>query len=202
MNQKIMQKVSYGLFALTAREGEKDNGCIINTVSQVASEPNTIAISVNKNNYTHDMIVDTGEFNVSILSESAKFDTFKHFGFQSGKNVDKFASIGITRANNGIAVIQTKETNGYISGKVFQEIDLGSHTLFIASVIDGEAFSDTPSATYSFYFSNIKPKIMEQKKVVKGWICTICGYIYEGETLPDDYFCPVCKHRASDFIPL
>lgn len=123
MNQKIMQKVSYGLFALTAREGEKDNGCIINTVSQVASEPNTIAISVNKNNYTHDMIVDTGEFNVSILSESAKFDTFKHFGFQSGKNVDKFASIGITRANNGIAVIQTKETNGYISGKVFQEID-------------------------------------------------------------------------------
>lgn len=202
MDSNVMQKLSYGLFVLTAREGDKDNGCIINTVTQVASEPNTISISVNKANYTHDMIKKTGEFNVSILSESAKFETFKHYGFQSGRNVDKFADISISRSNNGIAVIHTEETNAFISGKVLQSIDLGSHTLFIASVEDGTIFTDAPSATYAYYFSNIKPKPEVKSDVKKGWICTICGYIYEGEELPEDFICPVCKHPASDFKPL
>lgn len=202
MDPKVMQKLSYGLFILTARDGDKDNGCIINTVTQVASEPNTISISVNKANYTHDMIMKTGKFNVSILSEKAKFDTFKHYGFQSGRDVDKFAGISISRADNEITVINTEETNGFISGKVLQSIDLGSHTLFIANVEDGEVFSDIPSATYAYYFTNIKPKQEAKTEVKKGWICTICGYIYEGEELPEDFICPVCKHPASDFKPL
>ena len=200
INLDVMKKLTYGLFVLTARDGQKDNGCIINTAVQVASEPNTISISVNKANYTHDMILKTGKFNVSILSEEAKFDTFKHFGFQSGRDVDKFAEVEISRADNGIAIIHNEQTNGYLSGKVIQSIDLGSHTLFIATVEDGEVWSDTPSATYGYYFANIKPKPEPKKR--KGWICTICGYIYEGEVLPDDFICPVCKHPASDFRPL
>lgn len=201
MNLDVMRKLTYGLFVLTARDGQKDNGCIINTAVQVASEPNTISISVNKANYTHDMILKTGKFNVSILSEEAKFDTFKHFGFQSGRDVDKFAEVEISRADNGIAIIHNEQTNGYLSGKVIQSIDLGSHTLFIATVEDGEVWSDTPSTTYAYYFANIKPKPQPKPKQ-KGWICTICGYIYEGEVLPDDFICPVCKHPASDFRPL
>ena len=201
MNPDVMKKLTYGLFVLTARDGQKDNGCIINTAVQVASEPNTISISVNKANYTHDMILKTGKFNVSILSEEAKFDTFKHFGFQSGRDVDKFAEVEISRADNGIAIIHNEQTNGYLSGKVLQSIDLGSHTLFIATVEDGEVWSDTPSTTYAYYFANIKPKPQPKPKQ-KGWICTICGYIYEGEVLPDDFICPVCKHPASDFRPL
>lgn len=201
MNPDVMKKLTYGLFVLTARDGQKDNGCIINTAVQVASEPNTISISVNKANYTHDMILKTGKFNVSILSEEAKFDTFKHFGFQNGRDVDKFAEVEISRADNGIAIIHNEQTNGYLSGKVIQSIDLGSHTLFIATVEDGEVWSDTPSTTYAYYFANIKPKPQPKPKQ-KGWICTICGYIYEGEVLPDDFICPVCKHPASDFRPL
>jgi flavin reductase (DIM6/NTAB) family NADH-FMN oxidoreductase RutF len=201
MNDQVMHKLSYGLFVLTAKDGEKDNGCIINTVTQVASEPNRISISVNKKNYTHDMILKTGEFNVSILSEKAKFDTFRHFGFQSGRDVDKMAGIQISRSANGLVYLNDGETNAYISARVIQSIDVGSHTLFIADVTDGEVLADTPSATYAFYFSNIKPKPAPAPKKT-GWICTICGYIYEGEVLPPDFICPICKHPASDFRKL
>ncbi|MCI1327658.1 MAG: flavin reductase [Lachnospiraceae bacterium] len=198
MNENVMQKLSYGLFVLTAKDDAKDNGCIINTVTQVANKPNRISISVNKANYTHDMILKTGEFNVSILSEDAKFGVFQHFGFQSGRNVDKMADITFSRAANGIAYIGDM-CNAYISGKVIQSIDVGSHTLFIADVTDGEILSETPSATYAYYFSNIKPKPQPKEEKKKGWICTICGYIYEGEVLPPDFVCPICKHPASDF---
>lgn len=201
MNDKVMRNLSYGLFVLTAREGEKDNGCIINTVTQVASEPNRISISVNKKNFTHDMILKTREFNVSILSENAKFPTFQHFGFQSGRDVDKMQGITVSRSANGIVYLNSGETNAFISGKVIDAIDVGSHTLFIADVTDGEILSDVPSATYAYYFSNIKPK-PEAAPKKKGWICTICGYIYEGEVLPPDFICPICKHPASDFKKL
>ena len=199
MNQKVMNQLSYGLFVLTAKEGEKDNGCIINTAMQVTSTPNRIAVTVNKNNYTHDMVMATKAFNISILDESADFGTFQHFGFQSGREVDKFKEITFARSENGIAYL-TGESNGYISGKVVENVDLGTHTMFIADVTDGDVLSDTPSATYAYYHANIKPSAKPVEK--KGYICTICGYIYEGEPLPADFVCPICKHGAEDFKPL
>ena len=201
MDPKAMFKLSYGLFVLTAREGEKDNGCITNTAIQVTSEPNRISIAVNKANYTHDMVMHTRKFNVSILSQEASFDTFKHFGFQSGRNVDKFADFtACKRAENGIYII-TAGTNAYISAEVEQTIDLGTHTLFIAKVTDLDILSSVSSATYEYYQNNIKPKPQAPAaptgKTV--WRCTVCGYIYEGDPIPADFICPLCKHPASDF---
>lgn len=195
-----MFNLSYGLFILTAKDGEKDNGCIVNTVGQVTSQPNRISLAVNKANYTHDMILKTKEFNVSVLAENSKFETYRHWGFQSGRNTDKLESISFKRSANGLVYI-ADETNAFLSAKVVSTLDLGTHTLFIADVTDGEVLSQVPSATYSFYQNNIKPKPASTEKR-KGFICTVCGYIYEGETLPDDFICPVCKHPASDFRPL
>lgn len=197
MNNAAMFQLTYGLFVLTAKDGEKDNGCIINTVQQVTSTPNRISIAVNKNNYTHDMIIKTGEFNVSILSEEVPFDIFKHFGFQSGRDTDKFTEFdACDRSENGIAYLN-KYANAFLSGKVVQTVDLGSHTLFIADVTDGEVLSSVPSVTYAYYHKNIKPQPQATK--AKGWRCKICGYIYEGEELPADFICPICKHGAADF---
>ncbi|WP_295800730.1 flavin reductase [uncultured Treponema sp.] len=200
MDSKAMFNLSYGLFILTAKDGEKDNGCIVNTVGQVTSQPNRISLTVNKSNYTHDMILKTKEFNVSVLAENSKFGTYKHWGFQSGRNTDKLESISFKRSANGLVYI-AEETNAFLSANVVSTLDLGTHTLFIADVTDGEVLSQVPSATYSFYQNNIKPKPASTEKK-KGFICTVCGYIYEGETLPDDFICPVCKHPASDFKPL
>ncbi|HAV00569.1 MAG: flavin reductase [Lachnospiraceae bacterium] len=201
MDNKTMYKLSYGLFVLTAKD-EKDNGCITNTAIQVTSEPNRISLAVNKSNYTHDMIIKTGIFTVSIISEDADFELFKHFGFQSGRDVDKFEGFAdCKRLENGTLAI-TKGVNGYICGKVINTVDLGTHTLFIADVTDMEVLSDTPSATYTYYQSNIKPKPQAASAEEKGktvWRCKICGYEYEGEELPADFVCPVCKHPASDF---
>ncbi|MBQ7536026.1 MAG: flavin reductase [Stomatobaculum sp.] len=201
MDPKAMFKLSYGLFVLTAREGEKDNGCITNTAIQVTSEPNRISIAVNKANYTHGMVLRTGKFNVSILSQEASFDTFKHFGFQSGRDVDKFADFtACKRAENGIYII-TEGTNAYISAEVEQTVDLGTHTLFIAKVTDLDVLSNVSSATYEYYQNNIKPKpaapAASAGKTV--WRCTVCGYIYDGDPIPADFICPLCKHPASDF---
>ena len=200
MNKKAMYSLSYGLFVLTAREGEKDNGCIINTAAQVTSTPNRISIAVNKDNYTHDMVLRSGKFNISILSERASFDLFRHFGFQSGRTVDKFADFtACARSENGLYYV-TEGTNAYISGAVEQTVDLGTHTLFIASVTDMEVLAPEPSATYAYYQSAIKPKPQPQAPQGKTvWRCTVCGYVYEGEELPADYICPLCKHPASDF---
>ena len=200
MDNKAMFNLSYGLFILTAKDGEKDNGCIVNTVGQVTSQPNRISLTVNKANYTHDMILKTKEFNVSVLAENSKFETYRHWGFQSGRNTDKLESISFKRSANGLVYI-ADETNAFLISKVVSTLDLGTHTLFIADVTDGEVLSQVPSATYSFYQNNIKPKPASTEKR-KGFICTVCGYIYEGETLPDDFICPVCKHPASDFRPL
>lgn len=199
MDEKAMFKLSYGLFVVTAREGDKDNGCITNTVQQVTVTPNRITVAVNKANYTCGMIERTRKFNVSILSESAAFDTFKHWGFQSGANVDKAVGITFSRAENGVIYV-TEGVNAVLCANVSQIIDLGTHLLFIADVEDAFVLNETASATYAYYHKNIKPAPQAQKK--KGWVCTICGYIYEGETLPDDFICPLCKHPASDFKPL
>ena len=199
MDTKAMFKIGYGLYVLTAKENGFDNGCIINTVTQVTSEPNRITIAVNKANKTHDMILATGEFNVSILSTSAKFDIFKYFGFRSGKDVNKFEGYSFaTRSSNGIYYV-TDSTNAYISAKVINVTDLGSHSLFLADVTDCEVLSETPSATYDYYHKYIKPK-PEVKKTAKVYYrCKICGYIYEADELPADFICPLCKHPASDF---
>lgn len=201
MDKKALYKLTYGLFILTSKQGEKENGCIINTAAQVTSEPNRISIAVNKSNFTHDMVLASGKFNVSVLSQDAEFSLFKHFGFQSGRDVDKFADFkDADHAENGIAFI-TKGTNAYFSAEVEQTIDLGSHTLFIASVTDMKVISDAPSASYDYYQNHIKPKpqaapAAEGKTI---WRCTVCGYEYEGEELPADFICPLCKHPASDF---
>lgn len=199
MDNKAMYKLSYGLFILTAKEGDKDNGCIVNTVSQVTASPNRIVVAVNKQNYTHDMIVRTGEFNVSILTENSKFDTYKHWGFQSGRDTDKLEAISFSRSGNGLVYI-AEETNAYLSAKVVSMTDLGTHTLFLADITDGAVLSDDPSVTYAYYQDNIKAKPAAARK--KGFVCMICGYIYEGETLPEDFICPICKHPASDFKPI
>ena len=192
---------SYGLFVLTARDGKKDNGCIINTAAQLTDTPKRISIAVNKANFTHDMIRKTGVFNLSMLSTDAPFGLFQHYGFQSGRDVDKFADVkGMARATNGVYYLPYS-TNAFVSGKVTQEIDLGTHTLFIADVTEARVLSDAPSMTYSFYFANVKPKPSALKKQT-GWVCKICGYVYEGETLPEDYICPLCKHGAEDFEKL
>ncbi|MDP4119284.1 MAG: flavin reductase, partial [Bacillota bacterium] len=195
-------KLSYGLFVLSARDGEKDNGCIINTVTQVTDTPKRITIAVNKQNYTHDMIVKTGEFNISVLTESVPFSVFKTFGFQSGKNVDKFSEIDFaTRSSNG-ALYLSKHCNALLSGKVTSVIDCGTHSVFVADVTEAQILSGEPSVTYAYYFAHIKPKPQPSGEVKKGYICKICGYIYEGEPLPADFICPVCKHSAEDFEPL
>lgn len=200
MNKKAMYSLTYGLFVLTTRIGEKDNGCIINTAGQVTSTPNRISITVNKDNLTHDMIRYSGVFNLSVLSQKASFDVFRHFGFQSGRSADKFNGYtACKRSANGLCYI-TEGTNAYISAKVEQTIDLGTHTMFIASVEDMEVLSDEPSATYAYYQSSIKPKPEQPAAPEKTvWRCTVCGYVYEGEELPPDFVCPLCKHPASDF---
>lgn len=200
MDKQAMYRLTYGLFILTAKEGDKDNGCIVNTAIQVTTEPNRIAVAVNKKNYTHDMIVRTGVFNVSVLTEKSSFETYKHWGFQSGADVDKTKEITYSRAQNGVIYL-TDETNAMISAKVVNSVDLGTHTLFIADVTDALAFSEEPSVTYAYYQSNIK-QAAKPASEKKGFICTVCGYIYEGETLPEDFICPWCKHPASDFKPL
>ena len=197
MNQAAMFQLSYGLFVLSAKNGEKDNGCIVNTVQQITTTPNRISIAVNKDNFTHDMIKDTGSFNVSILSEEVTFDIFKHFGFQSGRDVDKLKNFSdYERSSNGIFYLN-KYANAFLSASVAETVDLGTHTMFIADVTDGEVLSQVPSVTYAYYHKHIKPQPQETKKT--GWRCKICGYIYEGEELPAYFICPICKHGASDF---
>ncbi|MCR4887817.1 MAG: flavin reductase [Ruminococcus sp.] len=202
MDKKAMYKLSYGLFVVTSSLSGKDNGCITNTLMQVTSEPNRVSLTVNKANLTHDMIDLSGIFTASIISTDADFELFKHFGFQSGTDVDKFSGFtDCKRAENGLYIV-TKGTNAYISGKVVQKIDLGTHTMFIADVTAMEVMSNIPSATYEYYQSNIKVKPKAVGETSDGktiWRCTICGYEYVGDELPDDFICPLCKHPASDF---
>lgn len=193
-----MFNLSYGLFVLTAREGDKDNGCIINTAAQLTATPLRISIAVNKANYTHDMIMNTGEFNLSVLTQEVPFAVFERFGFQSGKTADKFQGMSITRTGNGISYIP-ENTNAVISGKVVDKLDYGTHTLFIADVTQSSILSDEKSVTYQYYFENIKPAPPKPEEHVSGYVCKICGYVYEGEELPADFICPLCKHGADDF---
>lgn len=201
MDDKALFKLTSGLFLFITKT-DKDNGCIINTVLQVTSSPVRIITVVNKNNYTHDMVKKTGIFNVSVLSETAPMDLYKKFGYASGRDTDKFTGYdSVRRSENGLLYL-TEYSSAYISGKVIEEKDLGTHTLFIADVTDAQIISDGESVTYNYYQKNIKPAPETNNVNRKGFICTICGYIYEESTLPEDYICPICKHGAEAFKPL
>lgn len=199
MDNKAFFDISYGLYVVTAHENDKDNGCVSNTVVQVTDEPKRISVTISKDHYTHGMILRTKKLNVSILDEETTFDTIKHWGFQSGADVDKAVGVEFSRAENGVIYL-TNGVNAVICADVVNTLDLGTHTMFICDVNDAFVLNEVPSLTYAFYQKNIKPKPTAPKK--KGWICTVCGYIYEGEELPADYKCPICKKPASYFKPI
>ena len=195
MDKNALFKLSYGLFVLTARQGDKDNGCIINTCTQLTENPMQIQITVNKQNLTHDMIMETGVFNVSVLTEEATFWVFQHYGFQSGRDTDKFANLPEVRTENGLRYV-VGCTNAVLSGKVVATVDCGTHTLFVAEVTEAKTLDSAPSATYQYYFDHIKPK--PQPAEAESWVCTVCSYVHEGP-LPADFICPWCKHGTDVF---
>jgi len=191
--------IGYGLYVVTSNDGKKDNGLIVNTVTQVTNSPNRIAVCINKQNYSHHVIKQTGVMNVNCLSVEAPFKVFENFGFQSGRNTDKFADCEPLRSDNGL-VFLPHYINSFMSLKVEDYIDLDTHGMFICSVTEARVISDKETMTYTYYQNNVKPKPETDGK--KGWVCKICGYVYEGEELPDDFICPLCKHGASDFEPI
>lgn len=188
--------IGYGLYVVTSNDGKKDNGLIVNTVTQVTNTPNRIAVTINKNNYSHHVIKQTGVMNINCLSVDAPFSVFEKFGFVSGRNVDKFADCTPLRSDNGL-VFLPRYINSFMSLKVEQYIDIDTHGMFICSVTEARVLSDRETMTYTYYQNNVKPKPETEGK--KGYVCKICGYVYEGDTLPDDFVCPLCKHGAADF---
>lgn len=199
VDDKAFNKISYGLYVLTTKWGTFDNGCIINTVTQITSQPGRISIAVNKNNLSNQIIKETGIFNVSVLTEDANFDIFKKFGFVSGRETDKFtAEEKNYRTANGLTYF-AKATNAVISAKVVDTLEYETHTVFVAEVTEAKVLSDVRSVTYQYYFDHIKPKPGNYEEKKKGWVCKICGYVYEGDELPEDYECPLCKHGPADF---
>ena len=196
IDKKALYKIGYGLYVATCHDGKKANGQIVNTVSQVASDPAKIAVNLVKSNYTAEVVRKTGVLNVCVLNEECPFQIFKHFGFQSGRDVDKFADFDhYDVATNGVPYLN-KYANGYMCLKVFDTVDMGSHWMFLCDITEAAVINNVETMTYSFYQKNVKPKPQEE---VKGWVCEICGYVYEGDELPEDFICPLCKHPASDF---
>lgn len=192
-------KIGYGLYVITSNDGKKDNGLIVNTVTQVTNVPNRIAVTINKENYSHHVIQQTGIMNVNCLSVDAPFKVFETFGFRSGRNTDKFADCKPIRTDNGLLMLP-HYINAMMSLKVVQYVDLGTHGMFICEVTESRVVSDAETMTYSYYHANVKPQPQTEGK--KGWVCTICGYVHQEEELPEDFICPLCKHGASDFEPI
>ena len=188
--------IGYGLYVVTSNDGKKDNGLIVNTVTQVTNTPNRLAVTINKENYSHHVIRQTGMMNINCLTEDAPFQVFEVFGFQSGRNVDKFADCEPLRSDNGL-VFLPRHINSFLSLKVEQYVDLDTHGMFICSITEARVLSDRPTMTYTYYQDNVKPKPETEGK--KGFVCKVCGYVYEGDELPADYICPLCKHGAADF---
>ena len=204
MDLKAFNQLSCGLYLISSAHEGKESGCIVNTVTQLTENPTRIALSVNKQNFTNEVIQRTGVFNISVLTEAATMDLFRHFGFQSGRDVDKFAGRADPVSENGLRYIDGP-ANALISGKVEQAIDCGTHMLYIALVTEARKLSDAPSMTYAYYFANVKPKPQPkpaEDKPRRGFVCRICGYFYEGDELPPDFICPLCKHGAADFEPV
>lgn len=191
--------IGYGLYVVTSNDGKKDNGLIVNTVSQVTNSPNRIAVTINKDNYSHHVIKQTGKMNINCLSVDAPFSVFENFGFRSGRNVDKFEGSEPLRSDNGLAFLP-RYINSFMSLKVEQYVDLNTHGMFICSVTEARVISDVETMTYTYYQKNVKPRPQTEGK--KGFVCKVCGYIYEGDELPEDFICPLCKHGAADFEPI
>ncbi len=191
--------IGYGLYVVTSNDGKRDNGLIVNTVSQVTNTPNRIAVTINKENYSHHVIKQTGVMNVNCLSTDAPFSVFENFGFRSGRNVNKFENWEICRSDNGL-VFLPKYINSFMSLKVESYVDLDTHGMFICTVTEARVVSDRETMTYTYYQNNVKPK--PEVKGKKGFVCKVCGYVYEGDELPEDFVCPLCKHGAADFEPI
>ncbi|MBQ7348050.1 MAG: flavin reductase [Clostridia bacterium] len=189
-------QIGYGLYVVTSNDGKKDNGLIVNTVTQVTNTPNRVAVTVNKQNYSHDVIQKTGKMNVNCLSVEAPFEVFRAFGFVSGRDTDKFADCTPPRSENGLVYLP-RHINAYLSLEVERYIDFDTHGMFVCAVTEAKVISDKETMTYTYYQKNVKPKPQPAKK--KGYVCKICGYVYEGEELPADFVCPLCKHGAADF---
>ncbi|MBR6052425.1 MAG: flavin reductase [Clostridia bacterium] len=192
-------KIGYGLYVVTTSDGERDNGLIVNTVSQVTNTPNRVAVCISKQNYSHHIAKQTGKMNVNCLSTDAPFSLFERFGFQSGRTVDKFKGMDVLRSDNGLVFLPDC-INAFLSLKVEQYVDLDTHGMFVCSVTEARVLSDRESMTYAYYQQNVKPKPATEGK--KGYVCKICGYVYEGDELPEDFVCPLCKHGAADFEPI
>ncbi len=192
-------KIGYGLYVVTSNDGKRDNGLIVNTVSQVTNTPNRVAVCINKQNYSHHIIKQTGKMNVNCLSVDAPFSVFENFGFRSGRTADKFENLEFFRSDNGLAFLP-RWINAFMSLKVESYVDLDTHGMFICTVTEARVVSDRETMTYTYYQNNVKPKPQPTEK--KGWVCKVCGYVYEGEELPEDFICPLCKHGAADFEPL
>ena len=197
IEKQAMYKLTYGLFVITTKKDEGQNGCIVNTVSMLTDEPKRITVFVNKANYTEQLLRENKQFNVSVLTESTPFSVFERFGFQSGKTVDKFADVNYPTTENGLYYLP-QNANAVISAKVVDCHDYGTHTLFVAEVTSAKTLSDEKSVTYEYYQNNIKPKPQAKADGQEKWVCKICGYVHEGP-LPDDFVCPWCKHPAEDF---
>lgn len=191
--------IGYGLYVVTSHDGQKDNGMIVNTVVQVTSTPNRVAVTINKGAYSHEIIQKTGKMNVNCLSVDAPFAVFEAFGFRSGRDTDKFADCTPSRSANGLVVLP-RYINAYLSLSVEQYVDLGTHGMFICTLDEAAVVSDRETMTYTYYQSNVKPRPETNKK--KGYVCKVCGYVYEGDPLPEDFICPWCKHGADDFEPI
>lgn len=198
MEKNALFKLSYGLYVLGVNDGNKPNGCIINIAVQLTSNPYRIAVTVNKANYTHDVLMKSKNMTLSVLDITCPFDIFKRFGFQSGKEVNKFDGFDMYDLKDSLPYL-TQYANAYMKGHVIETLDELTHTMFIVELDDAVILNDHDSMTYDYYFKNVKPK-PEKKK--KGWVCKICGWVYEGDELPEDLICPICKHPASDFEPL
>ncbi len=200
MDTNALFKIGYGLYVLTTNYENEDNGCIINTVMQISDSPLRLSVTVNKLNHTHDIIIDSCVFNISCLTKDTPFEIFERFGFHSGKDMNKFEGLdNVERTANNVLYIP-QYSNAVISCRVVKTIDFETHTMFIADVTDSKVLSDVESVTYQCYQDNIKPKPEKTNK--KGWRCKICGWVYEGEELPEDIICPLCKHGAIDFVPV
>ncbi len=191
--------IGYGLYVVTSSDGKKDNGLIVNTVTQVTNTPNRIAVTINKDNYSHHVIKQTGKMNLNCLSVDAPFSVFENFGFRSGRNTDKFEGTPVLRSDNGL-VFLSRYINAFMSLSVEKYVDLDTHGMFICNITEARVISDAETMTYSYYYSNVKPKPQTEGK--KGFVCKVCGYVYEGDELPEDFVCPLCKHGAADFEPV